>query len=183
MPLNRTCWTSFAMCFLLNGVEDLIDVVLEHVADFVRGLETVVVVEEKRSLIEVQLREALYGTANQPGVFFRHSHGDVDFFMLDVRYERDRPPAAGGLDLVLVPGELGLLQVGHRGRHVEDVGVVEAGLPVPGRDEQRPDLPAAQQRLIAHVSRKVGGVTLSIITNGQDVTGRWSPGSDRIFRF
>src|SRR5690606_12227500 len=39
---------------------------LEHVADFVRGLETVVVVEEKRSLIEVQLREALYGTANQP---------------------------------------------------------------------------------------------------------------------
>ncbi|MGB3387483.1 MAG: indolepyruvate ferredoxin oxidoreductase family protein [Pseudaminobacter sp.] len=40
----------------------------EHVAGFVRGLETVVVVEEKRSLIEVQLREALYGTANQPAI-------------------------------------------------------------------------------------------------------------------
>ncbi|MEP9372452.1 indolepyruvate ferredoxin oxidoreductase family protein [Mesorhizobium sp. KR1-2] len=39
---------------------------LEHVADFVRGLETVIVVEEKRSLIEMQLREKLYGTANQP---------------------------------------------------------------------------------------------------------------------
>ncbi|MBR2686330.1 MAG: indolepyruvate ferredoxin oxidoreductase family protein [Aquamicrobium sp.] len=39
---------------------------LEHVAEFARGLETVVVVEEKRSLIEVQLRENLYGTANQP---------------------------------------------------------------------------------------------------------------------
>ncbi|MBS3647851.1 indolepyruvate ferredoxin oxidoreductase family protein [Pseudaminobacter sp. 19-2017] len=39
---------------------------LQHVADFVRGLETVVVVEEKRSLIEVQLKEALYNTAHRP---------------------------------------------------------------------------------------------------------------------
>ena len=38
----------------------------EHIADFVRGLEMIVVVEEKRSLIEVQLRESLYGTATQP---------------------------------------------------------------------------------------------------------------------
>jgi hypothetical protein len=45
------------------------------------------------------------------------------------------------------------------------------------------DLPAAQQRLIAHVSRRVGGVALAIIPNGQLITGRWSPGSDRIFRF
>ncbi|GGH30556.1 MFS transporter [Alsobacter metallidurans] len=34
--------------------------------DFVRGLDVVMVVEEKRSLIEVQVREELYGTANQP---------------------------------------------------------------------------------------------------------------------
>jgi len=34
--------------------------------DFVNGLDMVIVVEEKRSLIEVQLREELYGTANQP---------------------------------------------------------------------------------------------------------------------
>jgi indolepyruvate ferredoxin oxidoreductase len=39
-----------------------------HVADFARGLDTVVVVEEKRSLIEVQLREHLYGTAIQPEI-------------------------------------------------------------------------------------------------------------------
>jgi indolepyruvate ferredoxin oxidoreductase len=39
-----------------------------HVEAFARGLETVVVVEEKRSLIEVQLREHLYGTAIQPKI-------------------------------------------------------------------------------------------------------------------
>jgi indolepyruvate ferredoxin oxidoreductase len=34
--------------------------------DFAHGLSLVIVVEEKRSLIEVQLREELYGAANQP---------------------------------------------------------------------------------------------------------------------
>jgi indolepyruvate ferredoxin oxidoreductase len=34
--------------------------------EFVRGLDLVIVVEEKRSLIELQLREELYGAAHQP---------------------------------------------------------------------------------------------------------------------
>jgi indolepyruvate ferredoxin oxidoreductase len=34
--------------------------------DFARDLDLIIVVEEKRSLIEVQLREELYGTAHQP---------------------------------------------------------------------------------------------------------------------
>jgi indolepyruvate ferredoxin oxidoreductase len=37
-----------------------------ELVDFARGLDLVIVVEEKRSLIEVQVREELYGTANQP---------------------------------------------------------------------------------------------------------------------
>ncbi|MCC6889845.1 MAG: indolepyruvate ferredoxin oxidoreductase family protein [Hyphomicrobiales bacterium] len=37
-----------------------------ELAEFAQGLELVIVVEEKRSLIEVQVREELYGTANQP---------------------------------------------------------------------------------------------------------------------
>src|SRR5579872_3766735 len=34
--------------------------------DFAKGLDLIIVVEEKRSLLEVQVREELYGTPNQP---------------------------------------------------------------------------------------------------------------------
>src|SRR3954470_6871733 len=37
-----------------------------ELVDFARGLDLIIVVEEKRSLIEVQVREELYGTADQP---------------------------------------------------------------------------------------------------------------------
>jgi len=47
----------------------------EELKDFVRGLETVIVVEEKRSLIEVQVREELYGSANQPIVVGKRDEG------------------------------------------------------------------------------------------------------------
>ena len=38
----------------------------QELAEFAQGLDLIIVVEEKRSLVEVQVREELYGTANQP---------------------------------------------------------------------------------------------------------------------
>src|SRR4029079_8734057 len=37
-----------------------------ELAELADGLELIIVVEEKRSLVEVQVREELYGTVNQP---------------------------------------------------------------------------------------------------------------------
>ncbi len=77
----------------------------EHVADFARGLDTIVVVEEKRSLIEVQLRENLYGTAVQPVIVGKKDErGDWLF------------PAKGALDpndIAIALGERILKTIGH----------------------------------------------------------------------
>src|ERR1700744_2969555 len=38
----------------------------QEMKEFAQGLDLIIVVEEKRSLLEVQVREELYGTPNQP---------------------------------------------------------------------------------------------------------------------
>ncbi len=79
----------------------------EHIADFARGLDLIIVVEEKRSLIEVQVRENLYGTANQPVVVGkRDERGDWLF------------PAKGALDpndIAIAIGERVLKTIGFAG--------------------------------------------------------------------
>ncbi|MCO5145471.1 MAG: indolepyruvate ferredoxin oxidoreductase family protein [Aquamicrobium sp.] len=59
----------------------------EHVAEFARGLETIVVVEEKRSLIETQLREALYDRPDRPLILGKKNERGESLFQ-----------AAGALD-------------------------------------------------------------------------------------
>jgi indolepyruvate ferredoxin oxidoreductase len=77
----------------------------EDMAAFVDGLEMVIVVEEKRSLLESQLREALYGSAQQPVVVGkRDERGDWLF------------PVKGALDpndIAVAVGERVLRVIGH----------------------------------------------------------------------
>ncbi|MGC1464553.1 MAG: indolepyruvate ferredoxin oxidoreductase family protein, partial [Pseudolabrys sp.] len=59
----------------------------EELAEFAAGLDLIIVVEEKRALIEVQVREELYGSANQPVcIGKKDEHGNWLF------------PAKGALD-------------------------------------------------------------------------------------
>jgi indolepyruvate ferredoxin oxidoreductase len=78
---------------------------LDHIKDFAAGLEMIIVVEEKRSLIEVQVREDLYGTAMQPVVVGKKDErGDWLF------------PAKGALDpndIAIALGERVLKVIGH----------------------------------------------------------------------
>src|ERR1700720_4711835 len=72
--------------------------------EFADGLDLIIVVEEKRSLIEVQVREELYGTANQPVcIGKKDERGDWLF------------PVKGALDPASIAVAVGerLLQRGH----------------------------------------------------------------------
>ena len=93
---------------------------IEHIKDFARGLETIIVVEEKRSLIEVQVREDLYGTAMQPTVIGKKDErGDWLF------------PAKGALDpndIAIALGERVLKIIGPS----EDIAACRPAETVPG---------------------------------------------------
>jgi indolepyruvate ferredoxin oxidoreductase len=70
--------------------------------DFAKGLDLIIVVEEKRSLIEVQVREELYGTANQPVVIGKRNEKEEWLF-----------PVKGALepnDIAIAVGERVLLR-------------------------------------------------------------------------
>lgn len=75
---------------------------------FAEGLDLIIVVEEKRSLIEAQLREELYGTSNQPlCIGKKDDHGNWLF------------PAKGALD----PNEIAIC-IGERiANYVSDEGL------------------------------------------------------------
>ncbi len=79
----------------------------QHIKEFSDGLELVIVVEEKRSLLEVQMREHLYGTANQPVIVGKKDERDEWLF-----------PAKGALDpneIAIALGERILKTVGQVG--------------------------------------------------------------------
>jgi indolepyruvate ferredoxin oxidoreductase len=58
------------------------------VEEFAAGLEEIVVVEEKRAFVELQLKDLLYGTTGAPAVHGKRGPGDAELF----RADGDLPP-------------------------------------------------------------------------------------------
>jgi len=87
----------------------------QELVDFARGLELIIVVEEKRSLIEVQVREELYGTANQPACIGKKDEQGNWLF-----------PIKGALDPNEVAICIGDRILKHVGPHEEIAGVSAA---------------------------------------------------------
>src|SRR6201996_7057543 len=85
--------------------------------EFSDGLDLVIVVEEKRSLIEVQVREELYGTANQPACIGKKDEQGNWLF-----------PVKGALDpndIAICIGER-ILERGHNDRIAAEVARLKA---------------------------------------------------------
>ncbi len=79
----------------------------EIVRDFARGLDTIVVVEEKRPVLEDQVRAALYGQANAPRLVGKHFGGAVfDAGFTEVAFPNNGEISPGAVAKVLarVPG-------------------------------------------------------------------------------
>ncbi len=86
--------------------------------DFAKGLELIIVVEEKRSLIEVQVREELYGIANPPVVIGKRNEKEEWLF-----------PVKGALDphdIAIAVGERVLLR-GHNDELANRVSRMKQG--------------------------------------------------------
>ena len=90
----------------------------QELVAFAQGLDLIIVVEEKRSLIEVQVREELYGTANQPVCIGKKDEQDNWLF-----------PVKGALDpndVAICIGER-LLRYGDNGELAANVARLKVG--------------------------------------------------------
>ena len=88
----------------------------QDVRAFAEGLDTIVVVEEKRGLIEPQIKDVLYGTANAPQVIGKTDEAGAHLF-----------PSPGALDANLVAREIGRRLLARGATRLEGpLGEVEA---------------------------------------------------------
>ena len=97
---------------------------------FARGLDLIIVVEEKRSLIEVQVREELYGTADQPVCIGKKDEDGRWLF-----------PVKGALDVNDIAIAIGAAAVAlsRERRHRRPRAAPAGGAARPRRDERRGD--------------------------------------------
>ncbi len=96
----------------------------QFVAEFARGLETILVIEEKRSFLELQLRETLYNRTIRPAILGKQDeHGQV---LLPATGELDPERIAGVLARYLPPRDATTVRLNEireiAARHREKIG-------------------------------------------------------------
>ncbi len=74
------------------------------IAEFAKGLDQIIVVEEKRGLIEDQLRTLLYGRENQPGIIGKKSETGSTLFQPEMALNAVQIAAAIGQRLLTLKG-------------------------------------------------------------------------------
>mgnify|MGYP003671124405 CR=1 FL=1 len=99
----------------------------EIIREFATGLAAVVIVEEKRPLLEDQLRAVLYGTANPPALYGKHDQGTI----FDARQTARLFPNAGEISPGLIASILNEVLRRHAGFDLAAERAVSLA-PVPG---------------------------------------------------
>jgi len=94
----------------------------EGATAFARGLKKVLVVEEKRSLIEFQLKELLYGTGNAPAIVGKHDENGEVLLQSEMALDANQIAIAIGERLA----ELGQGEVDALRRRVEKIRSYQA---------------------------------------------------------
>ena len=74
------------------------------IAEFAKGLDQIIVVEEKRGLIEDQLRTLLYGRENQPGIIGKKSETGSTLFQPEMALNAVQIASAVGQRLLTLKG-------------------------------------------------------------------------------
>ena len=75
LGLNQETAAKYGLRILKVGMVWPLDP--EIIRSFAAGLDAIVVIEEKRPLLEDQIRAVLYGTANAPALYGKHDQGSV----------------------------------------------------------------------------------------------------------
>ncbi|MGH9662495.1 MAG: indolepyruvate ferredoxin oxidoreductase family protein, partial [Bryobacteraceae bacterium] len=100
-------------------------------AEFARGLRTVLVVEEKRSFLELQLRESLYNLAVRPVVIGKHDEQGAP--LLPATGELDAEDIARVFARVLGDRAAALPSVGERLRRIAEIDARSRDRSAPAR--------------------------------------------------
>jgi indolepyruvate ferredoxin oxidoreductase len=169
LGLNEERATALGVRLLKIGMTWPLDPVI--VREFAQGLEVIVVVEEKRPILEEQLRSILYGSAQSPRIVGKHMAGGV----FDPERGAVGFPNAGELSPVIVAKVLScvLLQL-HPNAELPSI---KLPTPIPGAPLRMPSFcsgcPHNRSTKVIEGSRALAGIgchTMAMLINPKQTT-------------